>query len=152
VHSQSPTSPFAPPLRAGSRDSKGLSECQSDADRCVPRHAESRCSAWDTRHLTDSSTVRSDGAVLPELAETAVLHDLSLVRTDEIPMIAARFHDDNRPPTVDLGTSLDAEGGLDWEDSPRQSGLALLASMVGTGPIEPSWLSGAGVRFCGHRF
>jgi hypothetical protein len=36
--------------------------------------------------------VRSDGGlVLPDLAETAVLHDLGLVRSDDLPMIAARW-------------------------------------------------------------
>lgn len=35
--------------------------------------------------------MRSDGRVLPDLAETAVLHRLGLVRTDDLPGIAARW-------------------------------------------------------------
>jgi hypothetical protein len=35
--------------------------------------------------------VRSDGAVLPDLVETVVLHQLGLVRSDDLPGIAARW-------------------------------------------------------------
>lgn len=35
--------------------------------------------------------MRSDGSVLPDLAETVVLHRLGLVRTDEVPDLAARW-------------------------------------------------------------
>jgi hypothetical protein len=35
--------------------------------------------------------VRSDGAVLPDFAETVVLHRLLLVRSDELPDLAARW-------------------------------------------------------------
>src|SRR5664280_2960831 len=62
------------------------------------------------------------------------------------------FHDDDPPPTVDLGLRLPAEAGLDWEASPRTSGLSLLATLTGTEPAQPSWLTVPGVRFWGHRF
>lgn len=35
--------------------------------------------------------MRSDGSVLPDVAETIVLHRLGLVRSDELPDIAARW-------------------------------------------------------------
>ena len=35
--------------------------------------------------------VRFDGRVLPTLVETAVLHRLDLIRTDELPDLAARW-------------------------------------------------------------
>lgn len=62
------------------------------------------------------------------------------------------FHDDDPPPTEDVGRRHPAELDLDWEHSPRMSGLALLAAMTGTGPAQPSWLSVPGMRFWGHRF
>ena len=35
--------------------------------------------------------MQNDGRVLPNLAETVVLHRLGLIRTDELPMVAARW-------------------------------------------------------------
>jgi hypothetical protein len=35
--------------------------------------------------------MRSDGEPLPNLSETAVLHDLGLIRTDQLPDLAARW-------------------------------------------------------------
>ena len=35
--------------------------------------------------------MQNDGRVLPDLAETVVLHRLGLIRTDELPMVAARW-------------------------------------------------------------
>jgi hypothetical protein len=35
--------------------------------------------------------MQNDGCVLPSLAETVVLHRLGLIRTDELPMAAARW-------------------------------------------------------------
>jgi len=35
--------------------------------------------------------MQNDGRVLPSLAETVVLHRLGLIRTDELPMVAARW-------------------------------------------------------------
>ena len=35
--------------------------------------------------------MRSDGQVLPDLRETALLHDLGLIRSDELPWLAARW-------------------------------------------------------------
>jgi hypothetical protein len=62
------------------------------------------------------------------------------------------FHDDDPSPTDDIGPRHPSEAGLDWEDSPRVSGLELLATLTGTGPAQPTWLSAPGVRFWGHRF
>ena len=62
------------------------------------------------------------------------------------------FHDHDPPPTDDVGPRHPSEAGLDWEESPRLSGLALLATLTGTEPAHPSWLSAPGVRFWGHRF
>jgi hypothetical protein len=62
------------------------------------------------------------------------------------------FHDDDPSQTGDVGPRHPFEAGLDWEESPRMSGLALLATLTGTEPAQPSWLSAPGVRFWGHRF
>jgi hypothetical protein len=35
--------------------------------------------------------MKNDGRVLPNLAETVVLHRLGLIRTDQLPMVAARW-------------------------------------------------------------
>lgn len=43
------------------------------------------------RHRWDTWWVRSDGRVLPDLAEVLVLHELGLIRTDELPDLAARW-------------------------------------------------------------
>jgi len=39
----------------------------------------------------DDAGVQNDGRVLPNLAETVVLHRLGLIRTGELPMVAARW-------------------------------------------------------------
>lgn len=62
------------------------------------------------------------------------------------------FHDDVEPPAPVVGRPLDAEAGLDWEDAPRLSGLAVIARVCGTPPVQPSWLTLPGVRFWAHRF
>ena len=41
--------------------------------------------------LCDDAGMQNDGRVLPNLAETVVLHRLGLIRTDELPMFAARW-------------------------------------------------------------
>jgi len=43
------------------------------------------------RRFCDLSVVRSDGRVLPDLAETVVLYRLGLVRSDDLPDLAARW-------------------------------------------------------------
>jgi Family of unknown function (DUF6461) len=62
------------------------------------------------------------------------------------------FHDDDPSPVPPTGLALPAEEGLDWESSPRQSGLALLALLAGTDPVTPAWLSQPGVTYWGHHF
>lgn len=60
------------------------------------------------------------------------------------------FHDE-QPPTDDVGAPLSSESGLEWEEAPRLSGLALLSVLAGTAAVDPSWLSTSGTRFWGHR-
>lgn len=62
------------------------------------------------------------------------------------------FHDQATPPTAEVGARLAAEAELDWEGTPRTSGLSLLASLTGVAPIEPLCLVASDVRFWGHRF
>jgi len=62
------------------------------------------------------------------------------------------FHDEDPSPTGEVGPRHPFEDGLDWEDSPRMSGLALLATLTDTPPAQPSWLAAPDVRFWGHRF
>lgn len=47
------------------------------------------------------------------------------------------FRDDVPPPTVEIGVRLEAEAELDWDGSPRMSGLSLLASLSGVAPFSP---------------
>ena len=61
------------------------------------------------------------------------------------------FHDD-ASASLDVGPRLDAEEGLDWEDSPRTSGLTLLSQAAGVRPVTPAWLDAPGVHFWAHRF
>ena len=41
--------------------------------------------------LCDDAGMQNDGRVLPNLAETVVLHRLGLIRADELPMVAAKW-------------------------------------------------------------
>jgi len=62
------------------------------------------------------------------------------------------FHDDENPPTEDIGAPSAIEAELDWANAPLLSSLQLLAATAGIRDVDPSWLETPDVRFWGHRF
>jgi RNAse (barnase) inhibitor barstar len=91
--------------------------------------------------------MRTDGQVLPDLAETVVLHRLGLIRTDELPALAARWlaADLVETPSIRMLAGHDRHDpwGLDQllTDALREAGASPVTSPEAVQHVAVGWVT-----------